>query len=52
MELKDKKIFIVLGASRTGKGTLLTALHGGKMKLFKKTKIKDEALKEKIASTQ
>ena len=45
MELKDKKVFIILGASRTGKGTLLTALHGGKMKLFRKAKVKDEALK-------
>lgn len=52
MKLEEKKVFVILGASRTGKGTLLTALHGGKMKLFKRAKIKDEALREKVATTQ
>lgn len=41
MELENKDIFIVLGPTRTGKGTLLTALQGVKMKLFKKSKVKD-----------
>ena len=36
MNLHDKDIFIVVGPSRTGKGTLLAALKGQKMKLFKR----------------
>ena len=31
-------MFITIGASRTGKGTLLAALHGTQMKYFKKDK--------------
>lgn len=37
MQLADKDIFIVIGPSRAGKGTLLQALLGQPMKLFKKT---------------
>jgi ABC-type ATPase with predicted acetyltransferase domain len=40
MKLHDKDIFIVVGPSRTGKGTLLAALKGQKMKLFRR-KAKD-----------
>lgn len=36
MELEDKDIFIVLGPTRTGKGTLLTALQGVQMQLFRR----------------
>lgn len=36
MALHDKDIFVVIGASRTGKGTLLSGLMGQKLKLFKK----------------
>lgn len=39
MQLKEKDIFIVLGPTRTGKGTLLTALKGVPMKLFRKKDI-------------
>ena len=52
MELADKDVFIVIGASRTGKGTLLTALQGVKMKLFKKSQVTDQGLKDQIALTQ
>lgn len=38
MDLDDKDIFIVVGPSRTGKGTLLAALKGQKMQLFRKKK--------------
>lgn len=38
MAVQSKEIFIVMGASRTGKGTLLAALHGVKMKYFRKDK--------------
>ena len=41
LELEDKDIFIPLGPSRTGKGTLLAALQGFKMKIFKKRQVKD-----------
>lgn len=40
MKLEGKDIFIVIGPSRTGKGTLLAALKGQKMKLFRR-KAKD-----------
>lgn len=43
MDVKNKEIFIVIGASRTGKGTLLAALHGAKIKYFVKNK-KNQAL--------
>jgi len=36
MNLKDKDVFVVLGPTRTGKGTLLAALQGVKMKFFMK----------------
>jgi ABC-type branched-subunit amino acid transport system ATPase component len=35
MNIKDKDIFIVIGASRTGKGTLLSAMMGQTMKFMK-----------------
>ena len=38
LQLHDKDIFIVLGASRTGKGTLLCALQGQQMGFFNKNK--------------
>ena len=37
MNLKEKDIFVVIGPSRSGKGTLLQALLGCRMKLFKRT---------------
>ena len=40
LNLHDKDVFIVVGPSRTGKGTLLAALKGQKMKLFRR-KAKD-----------
>ena len=43
MEVKEKETFIVIGASRTGKGTLLSALHGANIKYFVKNK-KNQAL--------
>lgn len=49
MNLADKNIFIIIGASRTGKGTLLTALQGQKMKLFKRKDVTDELLKSQVA---
>ena len=36
MKLEEKDIFVVLGPTRTGKGTLLTALQGTKMKFYRK----------------
>ena len=36
MDLYQKDIVIVIGPTRTGKGTLLNALSGEKIKLFKK----------------
>lgn len=36
LQLEDKDILIPLGPSRTGKGTLIAALQGFKMKIFKK----------------
>lgn len=41
MELANKDVFLVIGASRTGKGTLLEALKGTPMKYFEKGKLKD-----------
>ena len=41
LQLEDKDIFIPLGPSRTGKGTLIAALQGFKMKIFKKRQVKD-----------
>lgn len=43
LAVDEKEIFIVIGASRTGKGTLLAALHGAQIKYFKKDK-KNQAL--------
>ena len=37
LKLGDKDIFIVIGPSRAGKGTLLQALLGWKMKFFRRT---------------
>ena len=41
MNLQSKDIFLVIGPSRTGKGTLLEALKGTKMKFFHKKKFAD-----------
>lgn len=38
MDLKEKDLLVVIGQSRTGKGTLLSALKGHRMKLFKRKK--------------
>lgn len=38
LKLHNKDVMIVLGASRTGKGTLLSALQGQKMGFFKNKK--------------
>lgn len=43
MELEGKDIFIVLGPTRTGKGTLLTALQGVQMQLFRRKDWEDSA---------
>ena len=43
MQLKNKDVFIVLGPTRPGKGTLLTALKGVPMKLFRKKDHQDTA---------
>ena len=44
MQLEDKDIFIVVGASRTGKGTLLAALRGVNMKYFQRRKVENTAI--------
>jgi ABC-type lipoprotein export system ATPase subunit len=46
LALEDKDIMIVVGPSRAGKGTLLSALQGAEMKFFKKNdaKVKTTAL--------
>lgn len=49
MDHKNKNIFIPLGASRTGKGTLLAALLGYKLKIFNKKKLKDNPVAQKAA---
>jgi hypothetical protein len=49
MNLKDKNVFIVIGASRTGKGTLLQALTGTKMSLFKKKNVVGTELEKDMA---
>jgi len=41
LELEGKDIFVALGPSRTGKGTLLSALQGYKMKIFRRNKVKN-----------
>ena len=37
LQVADKDILVVIGPSRVGKGTLLAALSGQKMKMFKKS---------------
>ena len=37
MELAEKDVFVIIGATRSGKGTLLTAIQGRKMSLFKQS---------------
>ena len=51
--LEDKDILVVVGPSRAGKGTLLTALNGVEMKFYKKGDaiVKGTALGQE-ASTQ
>lgn len=51
MDLANKDVFIVIGPSRTGKGTLLTALQGETMKLVKKADVKDKKMFDSIAQT-
>lgn len=41
LDIDGKNLLIPLGASRTGKGTLLAALLGYKLKMFSKRKLKD-----------
>lgn len=49
MHLEDKDIFVLLGPTRTGKGTLLTALsHGVQMKLYAKKEWREFAKEEKV----
>ena len=36
MQLKNKNVVVVIGPSRAGKGTLLAALMGFKMRKFKR----------------
>lgn len=50
--LEDKDILIVVGPSRAGKGTLLTALKGVEMKFFKRgdAKVKQTALGKEAAT--
>ena len=50
LNIKDKDILIVIGPSRAGKGTLLTALKGVEMKFFKKGDIKDTAIAKEIST--
>lgn len=38
MKLQQKDVLVVIGQSRTGKGTLLSALQGNSIKLFKRKK--------------
>lgn len=49
MQLKDKNVFIIIGASRTGKGTLMSALMGNKMKLIRKADVSDLEISSSIA---
>lgn len=51
MKLADKDVFVVIGVTRSGKGTLLTALQGRKMSCFKKKEARKSELNyEEIAS--
>lgn len=54
MDVKDKETFIVIGASRTGKGTLLAALHGAKIKHYQKKspKLAENAVAKSAAGMQ
>lgn len=36
LNLEQKDIFVIIGATRSGKGTLLTAIQGRKMSFFRK----------------
>ena len=49
MDLKDKDIFLVIGPSRAGKGTLLAALLGHKMKYFNKKSVKGTMLENEVS---
>lgn len=48
MKLEDKDVFLVIGPSRAGKGTLLASILGHKMKFFKRNKVKDTAVGKNI----
>lgn len=41
MNLETKEVFLVIGSTRTGKGTLLEALRGTKMEMIKKRQYPD-----------
>jgi len=47
--LCNKDIFLPLGPSRTGKGTLLAAMQGYEMKMFKRSKCKGTAAGKEAA---
>ena len=42
MDLKDKEIFVVIGPTRVGKGTMLEAISGKKMKFWKTVTKEDD----------
>ena len=42
MNLKDKEIFVVIGPTRVGKGTMLEAISGKKMKFWKTVTKEDD----------
>lgn len=49
MDLASKDIFLVIGPSRAGKGTLLAALLGQKMKFFHKKNVKGTDLENRVS---
>ena len=49
LDLCNKDIFLPLGPSRTGKGTLLAAMQGYEMKMFKRSKCKGTAAGKEAA---
>ena len=49
MDLEHKDVFVLLGPTRTGKGTLLTAFgRGTEMKLFQKKHWQQFAAEQKV----
>lgn len=51
LDVEGKNLLIPLGASRTGKGTLLASLRGYKLKLFKKKDLKGNPIAKDAATT-